>query len=189
MIYINDHIEQFSLNDALQEISQQRRDQALKFKHEQGQRLSVAAYLLLKEGLRQEYGITTNPIFGYHADGKPFLEGHPGIHFNLSHCRQAAICGLSQKPIGVDVESIRQFRSSLVDYTMNEEEVNQIHESARPDVEFIRLWTMKESLLKLSGEGIRNNLKNVLAESYSQVSFTTVINLQKQYIYSICEYR
>jgi 4'-phosphopantetheinyl transferase len=72
---------------------------------------------------------------------------------------------------------------------MNEEEVNQIHESARPDVEFIRLWTMKESLLKLSGEGIRNNLKNVLAESYSQVSFTTVINLQKQYIYSICEYR
>ena len=48
---------------------------------------------------------------------------------------------------------------------------------------------MKESLLKLSGEGIRKNLKDVLTEASTQVTFTTVVNIQKQYIYSICEYR
>ena len=94
MIYINDHIDQFSLDEALLEISQQRREQALKFKYEQGQRLSVAAYLLLKEGLRQEYGLTENPLFGYHEDGKPFIEGHADIHFNLSHCKEAVVCAV-----------------------------------------------------------------------------------------------
>ena len=189
MIYINDYIDQFSLDEALLEISQQRREQALKFKYEQGQRLSVAAYLLLKEGLRQEYGLTENPVFGYHENGKPFIEGLSDIHFNLSHCRQAAICGVSHRPIGVDVESIREFRDNLVDYTMNKEEAIRIRQSTRPSVEFIRLWTMKESLLILSGEGIRKNLQDVLTEAGEQVTFTTVVNIQKQYIYSICEYR
>ena len=87
MIYINDEIEELPLEIALQQISEQRREQALKFKHEQGQRLSVAAYLLLKEGLRQEFGLTYNPIFGYHANGKPYIDGCPDIHFNMSHCR------------------------------------------------------------------------------------------------------
>ena len=53
MIYINDDIGQLDMETALQEISEQRREQALKFKFAQGQRLSVAAYLLLKEGLRE----------------------------------------------------------------------------------------------------------------------------------------
>jgi hypothetical protein len=32
-------------------------------------------------------------------------------------------------------------------------------------------------------------LKDVLTEAGEQVTFTTVVNIQKQYIYSICEYR
>ena len=42
----------------MREISEQRREQALKFKHEQGQRLCVLAYQLLKEGLEKEYDLT-----------------------------------------------------------------------------------------------------------------------------------
>ena len=45
------------------EISAQRREQALKFKFEQGQRLCVLAYQLLKQGLREMYGITESPVF------------------------------------------------------------------------------------------------------------------------------
>lgn len=188
MIYINDETDRLPLETALQEISEQRREQALKFKHEQGRRLSVAAYLLLKEGLRQEYGITDNPVFGYHANGKPFIESHPDIHFNLSHCRAAALCAIANEPIGADVESIRSFSESLVNYTMCEQEVKQIMAASRPDMAFIRLWTMKESLVKLSGEGISKDMKNVLFEAGESVRFTTVINTQKQYIYSICQY-
>ena len=79
---ISEHIWGFDLQAALGEISEQRREQALKFKFEQGQRLCVLAYQLLKEGLRQEYGITDNPIFDYNEHGKPSIVGHPKIYFN-----------------------------------------------------------------------------------------------------------
>ena len=188
MIYINDNIGLIPFEPALQELSAQRREQALQFKFEQGRRLSVAAYLLLKEGLRQEYGIETAPIFGYHDSGKPFIEDHPDIHFNLSHCREAAICALSDHPVGVDIESIREYKNSLAEYTMNEQELEAIRGTVRPDVAFIRLWTMKESLLKLTGEGIRNNMKQVIAETGDRVRYTTVVNTVRGYVYSVCEW-
>jgi len=188
MIYINDDIGQLDMETALQEISEQRREQALKFKFAQGQRLSVAAYLLLKEGLREEYGITENPVFDYEENGKPHIEGRPDIHFNLSHCHSAALCAVSRNPIGVDIESIREFKEGLVEYTMNEQELNYIKHAARPDVAFIRLWTMKESLLKLTGEGIHDDIKRVLSDAEGKVRHITVVNTMKGYVYSICEW-
>ena len=72
-VLVSEDIWDFNLDAALGDISEQRREQALKFKHEQGQRLCVLAYQLLKEGLQQEYGITGNPIFEYNEHGKPSI--------------------------------------------------------------------------------------------------------------------
>ena len=107
-ILISEHIWDFDLEAALREISAQRREQALKFMFEQGQRLCVLAYQLLKQGLREEYGITENPVFEYNEHDKPSIVGHPEIHFNLSHCKEAAACVVSDQPVGIDVESIRR---------------------------------------------------------------------------------
>ena len=71
MIYIDDHINDFDLQTALAEISRQRREQALNFKFEQGQRTCVLAYLLLKKALREEYGLTENTEFEYVEHCKP----------------------------------------------------------------------------------------------------------------------
>ena len=73
MIYVSEDIWEFDLEAGLKDISEQRREQALKFKFEQGQRLCVLAYQLLKEGLQKEYGITENPIFEYNEHGKPSI--------------------------------------------------------------------------------------------------------------------
>ena len=122
-VFVSEAIWEFDLEAALKEISEQRREQALKFRHEQGQRLCVLAYQLLKQALREEYGITENPVFEYNEHGKPTIVGHPDIFFNLSHCKEAAVCAISNQPIGVDVESLREFKEGLVRYTMNDEEV------------------------------------------------------------------
>ena len=182
MVYIDEHIEEFDLQAALGEISEQRREQALRFKHERGQRTCVLAYLLLKMALRREYGITEKPVFEYGEHGKPMLSGYPHIHFNMSHCREAAICVVSDRPVGVDIESIREYKESLARYTMNDAEMERILNADRPDVEFIRLWTMKEAVLKLSGHGISDNMKHTLNGSET---FETVINEKKGYIFSV----
>ena len=182
-IYVSEEIWDFDLEAALQEISEQRREQALKFKFEQGQRLCVLAYQLLKQGLREIYGITENPVFEYNEHGKPSIVGHPEIFFNLSHCKHAAVCVVSDQPVGVDVESIREYKEGLVRYSMNDEEIRQIESSEHPDRAFIRLWTMKEATLKLIGTGISNDLKTAIDTSLYK--YTTVE--RQRYIYTVCE--
>ena len=181
-IYISEDIWSFDLEAALGEISEQRREQALKFKFELGQRLCVLAYRLLKQGLREEYGITDNPIFEYNEHGKPSIIGHPEIFFNLSHCKFAAVCVVSDQPVGIDVESIREYKEGLVRYSMNDDEVRQIEKSEHPDRAFIRLWTMKESALKLIGTGISNDLKTAL--DHERYQYTTVE--RTTYMYTVC---
>ena len=186
MIYLNDHLQDFDLADALSRLSEQRREQALRYKFELGQRTCAAAYLLLCQGLQQEYGISEQPLFAFGEHGKPSIVGHPEIHFNLSHCREAALCAISDRPVGVDVESVRSFNASLVEYTMNEQEVQQIRQAADPAREFTRLWTMKEALMKLTGEGISNHMKDVL--NRSDVTFQTVVSPDRSYVYTICQH-
>lgn len=183
-ILVSEDIWSFNLETALREISEQRREQALKFKYEQGQRLCVLAYQLLKQALKEEYGITENPVFEYNEHGKPSIVGHPEIFFNLSHCKEAAVCAISDQPVGIDVESIREFKESLMRYTMNDDETEQITQSAQPDASFISLWTMKEATLKLLGTGISSDLKTVIDPT--KYKYTTV-NRQR-YIYTVSEF-
>ena len=164
MIYINDRLYDFDLETALASISAQRREQALRFKHEQGRRECVAAYLLLKEGLQKEYGIVDNPIFEYEECGKPRIINHPDTYFNISHCREAAICVIDNVPIGVDIERIRPFKESLARHVLSDEEFRLVVSSPTPEIEFTKLWTQKEAVLKLTGEGIRSDLKDVLSQ-------------------------
>ena len=180
---VREDIWNFNLKAVLDDISEQRREQALKFKYEQGQRLCVLAYLLLKQALREGYGITENPVFEYNEHGKPSIVGHPELFFNLSHCKEAAICVVSDQPVGVDVEGIREYKESLVNYTMNDEEIAQIKSAENPAAAFIRLWTMKEATTKLIGTGISNDMKTVLDPT--KYKYTTVD--RQRYIYTICE--
>lgn len=183
MIYLNDDIAHFDFEAALPLLSEQRREQAMKFKYEQGRKTCAAAYLLLCEGLRKEYGMAEKPVFEYGEHGKPFIIGHPEIHFNLSHCKEAAICVISDRPVGVDIESIREYKESLVDYTMNDDEVAMIAHSLHPAQTFTRLWTMKEAILKCCGEGIGGrSMKNVLTGSER---IETIVNVEKNYVYSV----
>jgi len=185
MLYLNDHIWDFDLNEALAQLSPQRREQALRFKHEQGQRTCALAYLLLCEGLEKEYGITAKPVFDYGEHGKPFIVGHADIHFNMSHCREAVVCYVSNRPVGIDVESVRDYREQLARHTMNDEEMRQISASDCPALAFTRLWTMKEAVQKLSGRGLVDDMKNILKNLPSEL--TTTVSPDGRYVYSICK--
>lgn len=186
MIYINDHVDDLNIDAALEQVSPQRREQALRFRHEAGQRLCLAAYILLMEGLREEYGITEPPEFGYTPEGKPFIIGHPDIHFNFSHSGTVALCVLDHQPVGVDVETSRKISPTLVAYTMNDHEREWIAAASDSTAAFLQLWTRKEAVLKLTGEGIRNDLKTVL-DNIGKCEIETVQT--DNYVYSIAKFK
>ena len=185
-VFINDHLDRIDVEASLAQLSEQRRQQALAYRREEQQRQSIAAYLLLRQALREVYGIDEQPIFRFGEHGKPSIVGHHDIHFNLSHCREAAICVVDDSPVGIDIESVNAFDEEVARYSMNDAELLQISRAPRPDIAFTRLWTQKEAILKQSGQGIvsQAELRNLLLSN--SLPLFTVESLDLRYVYSIC---
>ena len=94
--------------------------------------------------------------------GKPYLAEYPELHFNISHSGGWAVCALASMPCGVDIQERRPIRSRrMVERTMNAREQRQILEAEDGTGEFIKLWTYKESCIKLSGEGLHQDMKTL----------------------------
>ena len=162
-------------------VSDERREEALKYKHLFGQFACLKSYVMLRELLEQK-GLSHPFLFGHNEHGKPFLKDYPGIHFNLSHCKNGIAVAVSDKPIGIDIESYREVSDSLIRYTMNEEEQRIIETSDDPVRAFTEYWTKKEAVFKLRGTGITHDLHGLL-QGEEQVK--TFVNPEKQYAYSI----
>lgn len=184
-ILVNDRLGQFDIEAAVPFMPEQRLAKMMAFRRDAGRRQSAAAYMLLRRALLSEYGIEASPEFAYADGGKPYLPDYPHIHFNLSHCRHAAVCAVADFPVGIDVESVRPFKEDLARHVLSDGEYAAVVRSARPDAEFIRYWTMKESVLKLTGRGLRTDLRSVLPAA--GVEFSTV--LTPTYIYTVCRYK
>jgi len=168
-----------------------RRDYALSFHHLIDRINCCEAYLLLKFGLFDNYGIDTNPSFVYDANGKPHLKNFPDIYFNISHCNNGVICVLADEPVGCDIEDIPQeIDDLLVSNCFCMSEQTSIRSSEKPEVEFTKLWTIKESALKLSGEGLSCDLRYLNQTSpYNTFHYESKICEQKGYVFSVCHKR
>lgn len=176
-----------------------RRTAAAAYHHERGKRECAVSYTLLCDLLRDTFGITERPRFAIGGHGKPALlfgdeaeadgNASANIRFNLSHCKQAIACVVSDSAeVGIDVERLGRHTAALADHCMSAEEVRQINNAADPDLEFTMLWTRKEALLKLTGEGITDDLRMVLtSERMKGVRISTQYNKEKGYAWSVAE--
>ena len=164
----------------LQCLPEWRREEALRFKHRQGQRECTLSYHLLCQM------VDGQPEFVRGEHGKPSVTS-PGLQFNLSHCKTAIGCVVSElSPVGIDVECLGRYREALARYCMNDDELRQIAESGDPDAVFTLLWTKKEALLKLTGEGITDDMKNCLqSDRMRGVTIESGYDKEKGYAYSI----
>lgn len=143
----------------------ERVDNILKMKTLQGRREKVAAYILLVDMLREEGLLRELPLVRYAENGKPYLANYPDIHFNMSHCKCAVAVALHDAPVGIDVECQRNVGRAVMERVCCEQELALIDAAADGEMEFLRIWTQKEALLKCTGDGIRDDLRNVLTQN------------------------
>lgn len=141
-------------------VDEQRRDEALRYKHLFGQFACLKSWLMLKEMLKP-LGITELEM-SHNEHGKPYLLHHPDVHFNLSHCKNGIAVAVDNAPVGIDIECFRHVDDALMRYTMKAEELEIINASDNPLATFIAYWTKKEAVLKLRGTGISTDLHQVL---------------------------
>ncbi|MCP5021250.1 MAG: 4'-phosphopantetheinyl transferase superfamily protein [bacterium] len=82
--------------------------------------------------------------------GKPLARD--GWHISKSHCRDCLAVAIARDPLGVDVEPIRLARVAGWHRVISKSESALLGEVDA--LAFTRLWTAKESALKIAGQGI-----------------------------------
>ena len=98
--------------------------------------------------------------------GKPFLKEHRGLFYNLSHSGEYAICALSDKEVGVDIQKWRGItQTGIADRILHEKERETFSwDKEGSEEEFFRYWAAKEAYVKCSGEGLLKDFREILVD-------------------------
>ena len=182
------------LDELMKGIDPARREAVLRYKSENVRRLSVAAGLLLAEAVKEELGLDPDEIeVETRENGKPYIKGHEDFHYNLSHSGEMAVIAYGDEPVGVDVEQVKYKRhdADVAQRFFTEKEARYILDGGDYDEaaaeRFFRVWTRKESYLKLLGFGLMKELKSfdvtdpTTAEGYGFAEY-----MDGEYIVTVC---
>lgn len=140
-----------------QELSEQRRQKTDEFHFQKDRKLSLGAGILMDRGLK-EYGLRESKVrVGTGENGKPFLLDYPEIHFNLSHSGNMVLAVFSDTEVGCDIEYMNAVNLKLARRFFCQSEYDSIinqNDGEEQKVLFYRLWTLKESFMKVTGLGM-----------------------------------
>lgn len=135
----------------LDELGTERKCSIRKYLKAEDRKLCLGAGLLLNRILPR-YGASPAGI-RVRADGKPEVEG---IFFNLSHSGRIVICATAEREVGCDVEQIVKAPEGVAERFFHPNESAYVNACVgeERDRRFFRIWTMKESYIKMTGEGM-----------------------------------
>lgn len=137
-------------------LSPRRLEKAAAFRRERDRLLSLGAGAALDCALGSAGLGEKDVLLAEGPHGKPFLPERPELFFSLSHGGRFAVCALSDREVGVDVEEIAETREALLRKVCTAEELASLPAGDAEERQnaFFRLWTGKESFLKLLGTGL-----------------------------------
>ena len=144
---------------ALRGIPQWRIEYILKYRNAGDRKLSLGAWLLMAETLKKRGLSADNVKVG--ENGKLFCGG---AHFNLSHSGGMVLCAAADAPVGCDIERVSDAHFEIMKRVFSPREreyVLEPQDAAGRNRRFFRLWTMKESYLKMTGEGLSLSPRNI----------------------------
>lgn len=137
--------------ELMQSLPLSRQEKILRHRFEDGRRESLGASLLLQKVLA-DYGKEIDEIYlGAHE--KPQVDG---VFFNVSHSHEWVCCAVSENHVGCDIQKILPEPKRVAERFFHKNEISYLEQFAgdQRNQEFCRLWTMKESYVKMTGEGM-----------------------------------
>ena len=124
-------------------------------KNQEHQKESLASLLCLWK-LTRSVGLSDADLIVIRdGHGKPRFASIP-LCFSMTHSRGLCAVALSDCDIGIDLEftDVNRNYTEVSKRFFSPEEYATICSSTSPENEFIRLWTKKEALAKLYGQGL-----------------------------------
>lgn len=151
------------LDVAFKLVSPERAEKAERFISDSSKALSIGAELLLRSAIMLRGGQVSDIQFEYRNNGKPYLKNEPECFFNLSHSGHWVICAMSCDEVGCDIEEIKPGKRAgqIAGRYFTPKEQEFIYQGTSADEDdaealhrFYRLWTLKESFMKVTGLGL-----------------------------------
>lgn len=138
-----------------------RRQKADKLKFKGDKRACIGGEILLVRELDRRGllpGIRQSDLSYIEGEqGKPYISGHTDIFFNISHSGDFVVCALADGEIGCDIEVVHEVDFKIAERFFAPKEIEAIRsrktEAEKQDM-FFRLWTLKESFIKVTGMGL-----------------------------------
>lgn len=139
-------------------MSDERKEAVKKLLIPHKQKLKIASDNLCRHAISEFCGISPEDIeFRIGENGKPYTKGLD-VHFNISHSGDMAVCAVSDKEIGIDIEKIREINPRTAEKFACETEKEYINSHKNG---FFEIWTLKEAFFKCIGTGLGADIKNV----------------------------
>ena len=157
LLYIG-NINNYDFSKAV--VSSQRKETTERMRFEDDRRKSILAEQLLRKALLAEgliSDVSEDLKYGFSAHEKPYLINYPALHFNFSHSGDFALCAVSDEEVGADLERIKDIDLKLAKRFFSPSEYDRLLAQNDPCIQrelFFSYWTMKESYIKFTGEGL-----------------------------------
>lgn len=143
--------------------------------------LSLGAGILLSYALKTLNLNEKDLEVEWNSNGKPSFKNQTNLHFSISHSGKFAVCAISNQNIGIDIETPRKTNLKIANRFFSSQDNRLIQSSENPEIEFTKLWTLKESYAKLKGLPLTEVLKKY---DFSDCSYKTIQS--HDYILTIC---
>ncbi len=88
-------------------------------------------------------------------NGKPYVSGKDGYEFSLSHSGDMVVLAVSEVPVGVDVELVKEKNWRIFHRFLTKKEMTMIEEAEDPEGKFFEVWTIREAFSKEEGQGLQ----------------------------------
>lgn len=171
---------------AYEVLSPYRRQKIALLKHEQDKKRSIGAAVALDHAL-MEYGLRERMMeYEVGEHGKPYLRDYPEVFFSLSHSGDYAVCSIGSKPIGIDIEKVKEGRLGVAQRFFSLQEtawIYRVEDRREQEDRMFLLWTMKESFLKVTGLGMSLPLNSFTIVSKRDGSFFIEHNVNEKRYY------
>lgn len=135
-------------------------------KHELNKFTSIVGHIISLNIISEEFDIPVKKIGIIRSNQeKPKVLNPQEAFFNISHSSDIVISGVSDSEIGIDVEMKQIVKPKVIEHVLCELEYKAIQKTDNISDLFIKVWTIKESFLKLLGLGLSVPLRDVVVDN------------------------
>ncbi len=146
--------------EKLPTVSEERRARVERVRNNLAKAELLAAELVRDYALKTVFGIEKAEIETGEF-GKPYLKGEKDKFFNISHSGRIVACTVSDVECGLDIECFDKPHDmmNVAGRFFSTMEQSAVMMSPNPIEAFCRLWTIRESYVKMRGTGFAMGLK------------------------------